>query len=712
MTSGAAVTTTTTTEAPARSGKPTDTPVRSRSLGGCETCRRRHAKCDETRPSCLVCERAGLVCERYEIRLLFDASDNQSSRCRRPLFTEDMRQRMSEQLTDSLDLDDVHTILTKIDGQCESQEEETSTNFTTRMGPFGAFRVVQVEMDLPEAPMDPVDEPLPGVEDSPVNVGLEMSLDDAFSNDPLMECLFGHVNVDVSADLDAQDFFAATLPSAENDGISPQSLSGGFLMGPSPSVPLQASLLSSPEIRYAPSVTNLAPPDAPLLLSAYTKNVTQLFTPIQLEKSPWSMLYVPPAMETLALLTMGELANNTRMSIFYAILATAAFTQRLSSSTRSASEYWQRQAETFAIEAQNYLKRALHDASSSVKKVKYKDVLVALLCMGTVSAYQGSTERVRRCLLDCENWVRFRGLPKTRKSRKVRLLHHCYVYLRIFQESTSVLPMSNVEIESDYASPDTVRSIASTRSFRLRQWEGRLDQRMSELKEQHQGENDLHLEIPGQWDSTMYPHVFGLPESLLFLISQVTRLGNERDLSDLGSYTGALDFKQFSARARSLERCISTWRPPSVSDADPDSIIAQTNATIVRLMISAIHKALIIFFYRRIYDVDPMILQDKAWQVRDALAQVARDDMPATRIAAPFIWVAFIAACEALDPTLQDWFAGWFETSARKSGLGTFKLALRIARQVWERQRQHLNSNASASWPQIMRESNLSLFYI
>ncbi|GJP88528.1 hypothetical protein AnigIFM63604_007060 [Aspergillus niger] len=661
MTSGAVVTT---TEAPARSGKPTDTPVRSRSLGGCETCRRRHAKCDETRPSCLVCKRAGLVCERYEIRLLFDASDSQSSRCRRPLFTEDMRQRMSEQLTDSLDLDDVHTILTKIDDQCESQEGDTNSSFTTCMGPFGAFRVVRAEMDLPESPMDPVDEPLPHVEENPATAGLEMSLDDAFSNDPLMECLFGHVNVDVTADLDAHDFFAATLPSAESEGISPQSLSGGFLMGPSPSVPLQASLLSSPEIQYAPSVTNLAPPDAPLLLSAYTKNVTQLFSPIQLEKSPWSMLYMPPAMETLALLTMGELANNTRMSIFYAILATSAFTQRLSSLTRSASQYWQRQAETFAIEAQNHLKRALHDASSSVKKVKYKDVLIALLCMNTVS------------------------------------------------ESTSVLPVSHVEIESDHASPDTVRSIATTRSFRLRQWEGRLDQRMSELKEQHQGENDLHLEIPGRWDSTMYPQVFGLPESLLFLLSQVTRLGNERDLSDLGSYTGALDFRQFSARARSLERCISTWRPPSLPDADPHSIIAQTNATIVRLMLSALHKALLIFFYRRIYDVDPMILQDKAWQVRDALAQVERDDMPATRIAAPFIWAAFIAACEALDPTLQDWFAGWFETSARKSGLGTFKLALKIARQVWERQRLPLNSSASTSWPQIMRESNLSLFYI
>ncbi|PYI00444.1 C6 transcription factor [Aspergillus sclerotiicarbonarius CBS 121057] len=702
MTSGSVLTTTT---AP-RTVTSADAPARSRSLGGCETCRRRHAKCDETRPSCLVCERAGLVCERYEIRLLFDASDSQGSRCRRPLFTEDMRQRMSEQLAASLDPDDVHTLLTRMDEHCERQEEETSTNFTTHLGPFGAFRIVQPEMDLSEVPMEPAEEP--PQEDSPPNVGLDMALDDTFSNDPLMECLFGHVNVDAAGDLDAQDFFATTLPFPESDEISPRSVTGGFLMGSS--IPLQASLLSSPEIRYTPSVTNLAPPDAPLLLAAYKNHVTQLFSPIQLEKSPWSMLYVPPAMETLALLNMGELANNTRMSIFYAILATSAFTHRLST-TRSATEYWQRQAETFAVEAQNYLKRALHDASSSVKKAKYKDVLIALLCMNTVSAYQGSPERVRRCLLDCENWIQFRGLPKTRKSRKVRLLHHCYVYLRIFQESTSVLPVPHVE-ETDHASPETVRSVASTRSFRLRQWEGRLDQRMSELKEQHQGENDLHLEIPGRWDSTMYPQIFGLPESLLFLLSQVTRLGNERDLSDAGSCTGALDFKQFAARARSLERCISTWRPPLLSDGDADSIVGQANATMIRLMLSALHKALLIFFYRRIYDVDPMILQDKAWQVRDALAQMDRDDVSATRVAAPFVWAAFIAACEALDPTLQDWFATWFETSARRSGLATFKLALRTVRQVWERQRHPLNSNASTSWPQIMRESNLSLFYI
>ncbi|KAB8070887.1 hypothetical protein BDV29DRAFT_180038 [Aspergillus leporis] len=64
------------------------------------------------------------------------------------------------------------------------------------------------------------------------------------------------------------------------------------------------------------------------------------------------------------------------------------------------------------------------------------------------------------CLLDYENWIRFRGIPKTRKWRMVRLLHHCYVYLRVFYESTSIsyLRASGVQQELD-ASPDTVASI-------------------------------------------------------------------------------------------------------------------------------------------------------------------------------------------------------------------------------------------------------------
>ncbi|OGM41281.1 hypothetical protein ABOM_009759 [Aspergillus bombycis] len=675
--------------------------TRPRSLGGCATCRSRHVKCDETRPSCLVCRNLGLACEKYEIRLVFDAIDTQGSRCRRPLFTEDMRQRMSEQLVDSVNPDDAATLLFRIDDRCEEQEQHPDSHFNTCLGPFGAFRAPQPELRLTEALACP-SMTSPPFQHVPIADDFNTVFEGALINDPLMECLFGGMDVNTAGDFQMESFFNTT--GTENHEISPQqSVTEGsdMLMG-LPSL--------SQHIQYTPTIPSLAPPDAPFLLSVYKNQVIRLFSPVQSRKSPWQILHVPSAMGTFAQLTMGEQPGNARLCIFYAILATGAYMQRATSTSQGHREYWQKPSESYAVSAQNYLKMALRDMSVTLKKSKYKDILIALMCMNTVFAYQGNEDRIRRCLLDCENWIRFRGIPKTRKSRKVRLLHHCYVYLRIFYESTSVSHVrgSSVQQETD-ASPDTVTSVASSRSFRLRQWEGRLDQRMNELKEQHLGENDIHLEIPGRWDSTMYPHAFAMPETLLFLLSQVTRLGNERDMSDLDGGSSILDFRQFSSRARSLERCICTWRPPSTPFHDEDDEDVnnngdfQTNSTLSNHMVLALHKALLIFFYRRIYDVDPTILQDKVWQIQDSLSRCDCGDIPT----APLLWAAFVAACEALDPALRDWFTNWFNRSFKASGLQNFKFALNIAKQVWEKQGQSLSSDNSTSWAQVMRDSGL-----
>lgn len=95
-------------------------------------------------------------------------------------------------------------------------------------------------------------------------------------------------------------------------------------------------------------------------------------------------MHIPNAMETLGQLTMGELAPNVRMCIFYAILATTAFALKVNPSPGSSLQ-WQRKAEVYTGHAQMYLKLAFQDISSASKKVKYKDMLMALLCMATVS---------------------------------------------------------------------------------------------------------------------------------------------------------------------------------------------------------------------------------------------------------------------------------------------------------------------------------------
>ncbi|KAB8268238.1 fungal-specific transcription factor domain-containing protein [Aspergillus minisclerotigenes] len=682
--------------------------TRPRSLGGCATCRSRHVKCDESRPSCLVCRNLGLTCDKYEIRLVFDAIDTQGSRCRRPLFTEDMRQRMSKELVDSVNPDDAATLLLQIDDQCEEQEQHPDSYFDTYLGPFGAFRAPRPELEPTDGLTCPSIKP-PPYQHVPIADDFDTAFEDALINDPLMECLFGGIDVNATGDFQTESFFNIT-GTENHERSSQQSVteSSEMLMG-LPSL--------SQHIQYTPTIPNLAPADAPFLLSVYKSQVVTLFSPVHSIKAPWHILHVPSAMGTFAQLTMGEQPGNAQLCIFYAILATGAYMQRAISTSQGHREYWQRQSESYAVSAQNYLKVALQDMSATLKKSKYKDILIALMCMNTVFAYQGNEDRIRRCLLDCENWIRFRGIPKTRKSRKVRLLHHCYVYLRIFYESTSVSHVRGSSMQQEMnESPDTITSVASSPSFRLRQWEGRLDQRMNELKEQHLGENDIHLEIPGRWDSTMYPHVFGMPETLLFLLSQVTRLGNERDMSDLDGGSSILDFRQFSSRARSLERYICTWRPSSSpfhgEDNEDDDLNGngafKANTILSSHMVLALHKALLVFFYRRIYDVDPTILQDRVWQVQDSLSRCDRGDIPT----APLLWAAFVAACEALDPTLRDWFTNWFNRSFKASGLQNFKFALNIAKQVWEKQGRSLSSDNSTSWPQVMRDSGMSMFYV
>ncbi|KAE8148604.1 fungal-specific transcription factor domain-containing protein [Aspergillus avenaceus] len=691
-----------------RKAKASPASTRPRSLGGCGTCRNRHVKCDENRPSCLICRNLGLVCEGYEIRLVFDAVDAQGSRCRRPLFTEDLRQEMSEELIASVNPNDINTLLMRIDDRCEELEQLPGEVFDTCLGPFGAFRVMQSDTAVAETAPTFSAEQSPVYQDVPAGEDFGIAFEDSLINDPLLDCLFEGIDVHTTHGLQVGNLFSTTRHLPENNEFLSQSF-----------VTEDSDLLGLPtlpgQIEHCSPVPNLAPLDAPLLLLEYKNNLVKIFSPVQSNKSPWQLLHVPSAMATLAQLTLGEQPGNASSCIFYAILATSAYVKDALSTQPVSHEHWQTQAMKYAGEAQRYLHKALQDVSTSEKRSKYKDILIALMSMSTVSAYQGNEDRIRRCLLDCENWICFRGIPKKRKSSKVRLLHHCYVYLRIFYESTSVSHLKCPSVQDPSTSPDTVTSMASSNSFRLRQWEDRLDQKMDELKEQHLGENDIHLEIPGRWESTMYPKVFGMPEPLLFLIAQVTRLGNERDMSELGTSVSILDFKQFSTRARSLERCICIWRPPPIPpygegglEDSNDTWVCPSNSKSTRCMIVALHKALLIFFYRRIYDVDPIILQDKVWQVQESLAQCDDGDIPT----APMLWAAFIAACEALDSVLQSWFAQWLGRWCKASGLENFKNALEIAKKVWKKHQQPSNNDISPSWLKVMCESNKGLFYV
>lgn len=248
--------------------------------------------------------------------------------------------------------------------------------------------------------------------------------------------------------------------------------------------------------------------------------------------------------------------------------------------------------------------------------------------------------------------------------------------------------------------------------FKIGRW-SELNENMTEIKSKVSGETDLHLERPGLWAATLYPDIFGIPESWMVLLSQTIRLGNERVAMERNNSSARLTFKDFSSRARSLESCIMQWRNLTLRDKlswDPRLGIETASAdrqAVIRNMLEALCESLSIYFYRRIYDIHPSLLQEKVRSVRDSLL---RCDQSGDKLhhTAGFSWSAFIAACEAADSALQASFSMWFKARIQNVGWPCFSTMLDVAQKVW---RKSQDAQDWISWPEVLEAENIRFFY-
>lgn len=318
--------------------------------------------------------------------------------------------------------------------------------------------------------------------------------------------------------------------------------------------------------------------------------------------------------------------------------------------------------------------------------------------------FDGDWKQTECYLLETEKFIRLRGLHK-RKSRKRRLLHHCYAFMRLLHESLFMMTtdsLQRIHVRLAVESSGLVIAGSDSPIFRLSPWRN-LIQKMLEVKNPEEGENDLHLEHPGFYSATMYPEIYGLPEEWLVMLSQVIRLGNERDPQQEGA--NHLSLKEFTVRAKDLEQCIINWQRPPAEMFCSNANVTNIDERVLQPLLDALHQALIIYFYRRIYDIDASMLQKRVEKVRDHLTQCDEADSGRIRYTSVFMWPAFIAACEATDTNLQIPFNRWFEDCVIQSGQSSFDHMYSTVKQVWhERDRNH---GSSVSWLDFMKNSNV-----
>ncbi|CAK7231204.1 hypothetical protein SCUCBS95973_007832 [Sporothrix curviconia] len=475
------------------------------------------------------------------------------------------------------------------------------------------------------------------------------------------------------------------------------------------------------------------------LLRYYGMSVVAFMSPFRHTHTPWHSIFLPHVKNCLAAFALSEAISEASLTTFYGTLAISAFTL----GAASKSDVWLEPARAFhrlacqharAIlerqrqqEQQMQQMQASASASASTADARdvlshhpatYKGMLMALLTMAQVSVLMGMRRQTEGFLLEAEKLVRLQGLAG-RKSRKVRLLHHCYVYMRMFHESTI---LGSPAIESSHRQQvrhavewsGLVPHMRDNLSFRLLQW-GNLIKAMAVLKPQLDGENDLHIARPGFFTDSMYPEIFGIPETFMFCLSQVIRLGNERDLAERGERTEADDgnnnnnntLSTFFLKARSLESAIDTLlcgQPSSSAASAPTD-----NPNVLPDILVVMQCSLSIYFYRRIYNLNVALLQPKVKTVRDWLYQYERANPDLLYGSFGLLWPAFVAACEAEGADLQASFAQWYRLAAQRSGLACFDEALTIVERVWQAKRAAAPASSRdepVTWLDVMREES------
>ncbi|KGO57388.1 Protein of unknown function DUF3468 [Penicillium expansum] len=451
------------------------------------------------------------------------------------------------------------------------------------------------------------------------------------------------------------------------------------------------SLPSSPSRSSASDLEDFTMPLAKILLDHYRHTMVTFFTPARVEaKSPWEAIYIPSLLSTVGEIGLAGDSSNAKVSLLFAVFAISAFSQNQSSSlTERGYQDWNALGEMYRERASRRLKRSLFDLSHDrAKKEKYKDILMALLSMVTICVVSGKMGNAAHYLRDIEEIINLHGVQKVSQSSKVRMLHSIYLYLRVVTERTCIEGRSQPNIFEN----SMTMSISSSAQD-ISSWD-RLIGFSSPLTEEN-----FNLDTPSK---STFEEIYSAPQSLFKLILQTTHLSvliNKMQKS--GTYN--IDHGSLSGQVKDLESRICSWEYEPQGNLGHSAHTPLPQREIFPYhFVQAMYKALIVYFYRSVRDVNAAILQFYVQEIIDHLFEYDKKKQKHKDQSANTCWPGFIAGCEALNPKLREQISDWLERSGRSTGIRMFIVALEALQKVW--QTRSLPGMQNAPWNQVLEE--------
>lgn len=240
----------------------------------------------------------------------------------------------------------------------------------------------------------------------------------------------------------------------------------------------------------------------------------------------------------------------------------------------------------------------------------------------------------------------------------------------------------------------------SLRSFRLADDSTTSDLNANTEKTFDTGCNDIHLEMLGVWKESLFKEIYGLPESLLGLLSQTIRLANEQELLHRDTSVNLDIVLSLSKRTKILEHQVLSWKAdlgsPGFGEANSSEINADpTKASATYYPSLAVHQGLILFYYRRMHNMNALILQDTVRKVLGFVKKSEVSGMANEQGRASLLWPVFIAACEALDPDLQTNLLDWITSTGESTSIQAFTAAADVVQRVWNMRQEMMDYTIS-----------------
>lgn len=468
------------------------------------------------------------------------------------------------------------------------------------------------------------------------------------------------------------------------------------------SLPTKSHISGLSTIPRSPEVTNRVMQDMLFLINHFTNTVITYLTPWRHEKTPWHILFVPQVRECAALLMLNAPVSYADQAIFNGFSAISA----LSIGGTCSSQMWLDKGEEYRRKSYEACQIMLQGAYDTPKKYKYKRILMALQVAVLMSTLKGDPVTEEYYFLETEKLIKLKGLGR-KNSRKVRMLHRFYAYERLIYESTCMRGIDFTHrrrIKNDVNSVSIIPYPDDNMAFRVPDW-GSLDKRGVDSEEDPEASTEN--EILGLWPDALCAKVAGIPEQWITVLLHIVLLGKHKDAVEQAGRSDTEHLQEFLSRAKTLETCIQK----QVLQVDLASIPSSLTGREVlgnawHDVLDCFRHALHIYFYRRIYDVSSLWLQDKVDKVRHCLSHIAQGHPqsgdPQLSGSVGVLWASFVASCEAEGEECQDFFDDWYRQAARKTGMSTWLNSLSLSRQIWEAKRTE--GGRKTTWIDVLRE--------